>query len=80
MFNKQVKLLDLLIKKYDDKFLTSFFDVTNKIEIAKISIHTTYKLSNDDKRNVCEKIYEKIRNLETQNMISNEVSYFIKLS
>ena len=67
------------VKKYDEKLFTNLFDVTNKIEIRKIRIHLYGLLSNEDVNNICAKIENKIRSFETQNSISNEVSYLIKL-
>ena len=63
------------VKKYDEELFTNLFDVTNKIKIKKIRIEFDRSLSNEDVK----KIYRKIRSLETQNIISNEVSCFIKL-
>ena len=68
------------VKKYNEKLFTNLFDVTNKIEIRKICIELDDELlSYEDVKNICAKIYKKIRSLETQNIISNEVSCFIKL-
>jgi len=75
VINKQVDLLKLpSVKKYDEELFTSLFDLTNKFEIRKICIRFDYRsLSNKDVKNICAKIYKKIRSLETQNIISNEV-------
>ena len=68
------------VEKYDEELFTNLFDVTNKIEIRKISIHLNNQLlSNKDVKNICAKIYNNIRSLKTQNIIFNEVSFFIKL-
>ena len=68
------------VEKYDEEIFTILFDVTNKIEIRKISIHLNNRLlSNKDVKNICAKIYNNIRSLKTQNIIFNEVSFFIKL-
>ena len=61
------------VKKYDEEFFTILFDVTNKIKIKKICIKISSSLSNEDMKNIC----AKIRSLETQNIISNEVSCFV---
>ena len=60
------------VKKYDEEFFTILFDVTNKIKIKKICILSVRSLSNEDVK----KIYKKIRSLETQNIITKEVSSF----
>ena len=62
------------VHEYDEELFTNLFDVTNKIKIRKICIEFHRLLSNEDKKNICAKIYKKIRSLETQNIISNEVS------
>ena len=80
IINKQVEMLQIWnVKKYDEELFTNLFDVTNKIEIGKIHIVFYRSLSIEDVKNICAKIYKKIRSLETQNIISNEVSCFIKL-
>ena len=63
------------VKKYDEELFTNLFDVTNKIKIKKICIQFNQSLSNEDMKN----IYKKIISFETQKIISNEVSCFIKL-
>ena len=78
ILNTQVELLSLNgVRKYDEELFTILFDVTNKIKIGKICIRFGSLLSNEDVKNICAKIYRKIRSLKTQNMISSEVSYFI---
>ena len=67
------------VKKYDEELFTILFDLTNKIEIGKIFIHLYDELLSYEVKNFCGKIYEKIRSLETQNIISNYVSCLIKL-
>ena len=65
------------VKKYDEELFTNLFDVTNKIKIRKICIEfEDESLSNEDVKNICAKIYKKIRSLETQSIISNKVSSF----
>ena len=79
IINKQVESLFLTnVKKYDEELFTNLFDVTNKIEIKKFRIRLYSLLSNKQKKNICAKIHKKIRSLETQNIISSEVSCFIK--
>ena len=66
------------VRKYDEELLTILFDVTNKIEIRKIRIKLYHDwLSNEDMKNICAKIKEKIRGFETQNIIFKDVSYFV---
>ena len=67
-----MKLINL--RKYDEELFTSLFDLTNKIEIRKICIEFDWLLIYEDVKNICPKIYKKIRSLKTQNIISNEVS------
>ena len=77
IINKQTELLELYgAEKYDEELFTNLFDVINKIEIRKISFKLYSFLSNEDKNNICAKIYKKIRTLETENIISNDVSLF----
>ena len=80
ILNKQVELFHMrIVMKYDEELFTSFFDLTNKIEIEKIRIQlkfSKWSLSNEDVKNICAKIYKKIRSLETQSIISNKVSSF----
>ena len=80
ILNKQVELLELYrLEKYDEKLFTVLFDVTNKINIRKIRIGLYSLLSPKDRINICAKVYKKIRNLKTQNIISNEVSCLLNL-
>ena len=65
------------VKKYDKELFTNLYDVTNKIKIKKICIEFYSSLSYEDEKYICTKIYRKIRSLETQNIISNEVSCYI---
>ena len=65
------------LKNYDEELFTNLFDLTNKIEIRKICIWFHSSLSNEDVKNICAKIFKKIRSLETQSIISNEVSCYI---
>ena len=79
---KQVELLSLDdLEEYDEELFTNLFIFTNKIEIRKIRIkfyESLFRsLSNEDIKNTCRKFEEKIRRLETQNIISNDVSCFI---
>ena len=69
------------VKKYDEELFTNLFDVTNKIKIKKICIELDDELLSNEifVKNICRKIFKKIRSLETQFIISNEVSCFIKL-
>ena len=68
-----------LVRKYDEELFTILFDVTTKTEIRKIRIELYRLLSNEDVKNICAKIEDKIRSFETQNIISNYVSCLIKL-
>ena len=80
ILNKQVELLEIWnVEKYDEEFFTTLFDFTNKIKIKNICIQFNEFLSNKDVKNICAKIYNNIRSLKTQNIIFNEVSFFIKL-
>ena len=74
---KQGEFLELRnIKQYYNQLFTTYFYFTNKIEIRKIRIKLHWLLSNEDVKNICSKICKKIRSLETQNIISNDVSLF----
>ena len=60
--------------KYDEKIFTHLFDVTNKIEIKNICIDLlSWSLSNEDVKNICAKIEDKI----TRSLFSNDVSCFV---
>ena len=63
------------LKNYDEEYFTILFDVTNKIEIRKIHIDFRGLLNNNDAKN----LFVKIVNFETQNTISNEVSFCFTL-
>ena len=63
-----------LVEKYDEEMFTSLFNVTNKIKVGKIFIRLYQSLSYKGVKNICAKVYNKIRSLETQDIISNEVS------
>ena len=65
------------VEKYDEELFTILFGVTNKIEIKKICIKFYWSLSYEDQKYICAKIYRKIRSLEKQNVVSNDVSCFI---
>ena len=81
ILNKQVELLDLFhVLKYDEELFTILFNITNKIEIRKIRIQLKELLSNEDVNNICAKIEDKIRSLETQNIISNEVKAVVLMN
>ena len=67
------------VKKYNEELFTTLFGVTNKIAIKKIRFWLDKLLSKAEKNNICAKLYRKIRNLDTKNIISNKVSCFIKL-
>ena len=80
ILNKQVKVLQLLtVKEYDEKLFTVLFYVANKIKIRKIWIQFHQSLCDNDVKNICTKISEKIKRIEIQNIASNDVSCFIKL-
>ena len=67
------------MRKYDEELFTNVFDVTNKFETKNIRVEVVNELlSNEDKKNICAKIEDKIISFETQNLISNEVSCFSK--
>ena len=59
--------------KYDEELFTNLFDISNKIKIRKICIELNELLSNEDKKNICSKIEDKI----TRSIFSNDVSCFI---
>ena len=64
------------VDKYNEKPLKLLFNLTNKFEIEKISISLQWQHSKKNVKNICSKIYNFIRNLKTQNTISNDVSCF----
>ena len=67
------------VEKYDDEIFTVLFDVINKIQVGKISILLNYSLRSNkiETKNFCRKLHNKLESLQTQNMISNDVSSFI---
>ena len=76
--NKQVEVLKLYnVRKYDEELFTNLFGLRNKIEIRIIFIEFHQSLSNEDVKNFFTKLYKKIRSLQTQNIVSNEVSCFL---
>ena len=76
ILNKQVKLLNLSgVIKYDEELFTFLFDLTNKILIRKFFIKFFVLISDKDRKNMYEKIHEKILSLKVQ----NEVSIYIKV-
>ena len=71
---KQVEVLEIwTLNKYDEELFTILFDFTNKIKIRKIRIVLDSLLSNEDKKNICAKIEDKIK----RSIFSNDVSCFI---
>ena len=61
------------VKKYNEEFFTNLFDVTNKIEIKEVRVELHELLSNEDVKNICAKIKDKI----TRSIFSKNVSCFI---
>ena len=56
--------------KYDEDFL---FNIMNKTRIKKIRLDFQATLSKEDVKVLCEIAYNKIRSLQTQNILSNDV-------
>ena len=80
LIKKQIENLKMeLVRRYDKQLFTTLFNVTNRIHVEKISVCLHF--SRDDniifKKSICKAFHEQIRCLETNNMISNNVSYFI---
>ena len=72
--NIQVESLKVYnVRKYDEELFSILFDFTNKLEIGKIYINLYEFLFNEDVKNICPKIEDKI----TQSVFSNDVSCFI---
>ena len=69
------------LETYDEELLTIFFDFTNKIEVEEICIklddEVNCSLSKEDIKDLCTKIERKIHSLQTQNIVSNDVRFFI---
>ena len=67
------------VEKYDDEIFTVLFDVMNKIQVGKICIELDDSLLSNkiETKNICTKFHNKLESLQTQNMISNDVSCFI---
>ena len=67
------------LENYDDEKFTVLFDVINKIQVGKISILLNDSLLSNkiETKNFCRKFHNKLESLQTQNMISNDVSCFI---
>ena len=57
--------------KYDEKLFASLFEITNQIEIRRI--HCQLMIDEKDLKS----LFAQIRNLDTKNIISNKVSWFI---
>ena len=76
IINKQVESLRIFnVKKYDEDLFTHLFDVINKIQVGDICIELLSGLSNTDEiKNFCIKMVNKLKSLQTQNMLSNKVS------
>ena len=67
------------VEKYDDEKFTVLFDVIIRIQVGEISILLDDSLlfNKIETNNFCTKFHTKLESLQTQNMISNDVSCFI---
>ena len=57
---------------YDEEIFKILFEITNRIEIRKIRLLITY-FGNEELKS----LLAQIRSLDAENMISDEVSWFI---
>ena len=64
------------VDKYDENLFTSFFEITNKMDIEQLAIVLSNHLK-EDLSYICSKIKEKIESFQTTSIVSNEVSLFI---
>ena len=58
--------------RYDEEIFKTLFEITNRIEIRKIRLLITY-FGNEELKS----LLAQIRSLDAENMISDEVSWFI---
>ena len=67
------------VEKFEDEIFTILFDVINRIQVGEILIYLDESLRSNkiETKNLCRKFHNKLESLQTQNMISNDVSCFI---
>jgi len=71
--NIKIELLKIHnVDKYDENLFTSFFEITNKMDIEQLAIVLSNHLK-EDLSYICSKIKEKIESFQTTSIVSNEI-------
>ena len=59
------------------ELFTTWFDVTNQIEIGNIRVLSPAQLADGENvKTFCTKVKDEVMSFQTENMISNNVSFF----